>query len=74
MFVGIWRRPGQFRELVEYLNSSTELLTKNGNILDNVLETMDIQQHSLGVLYVLVAKFTSLSVSDRTHTPSREHF
>lgn len=52
-----------FRELIEYLNVSTELLAKNGNILDNVLETLDIQQHSLGVLYVLVAKFTNLSVS-----------
>lgn len=52
-----------FRELTEYLNTSTELLAKNGNILDNVLETLDIQQHSLGVLYVLVAKFTNLSVS-----------
>lgn len=55
--------PANFRELIEYLNTSTELLAKNGNILDNVLETLDIQQHSLGVLYVLVAKFTNLSVS-----------
>lgn len=54
---------GSLRELVEYLNSSTELLAKNGNILDNVLETLDMQQHSLGVLYVLVAKFNNLIVS-----------
>ncbi|XP_055533819.1 COP9 signalosome complex subunit 3 [Wyeomyia smithii] len=49
---------GSFRELVEYLLESTELLAKNGNILDNVLETLDIQQHSLGVLFVLVIKFS----------------
>ncbi|KAJ6636098.1 COP9 signalosome complex subunit 3, partial [Pseudolycoriella hygida] len=50
---------GHYRELVEYLNASTELLAKNGNILDNVLETLDNNQHSLGVLYVLVAKLTN---------------
>lgn len=54
---------GNFRELIEYLNGTSDLLAKNGNILDNVLETLDVQQHSLGVLYVLVAKFTNLTVS-----------
>lgn len=56
---------GNFRELIEYLNGTSDLLAKNGNILDNVLETVDVQQHSLGVLYVLVAKLTNLSVSLR---------
>ncbi len=54
---------GNYRELIDYLNGSTELLAKNGNILDNVLETLDNHQHSLGVLYVLVAKFTNLTVN-----------
>lgn len=31
---------------------------KNGQHLDNVLETLDLQQHSLGILAVLVAKFS----------------
>lgn len=53
---------GNFRELVEYLNDSSELLSKNNNILDNVLETLDIQQHSLGVLYILVAKISEIQV------------
>lgn len=53
---------GNYRELIDYLNGSTELLAKNGNILDNVLETLDNHQHSLGVLYVLVAKLTNLTV------------
>jgi len=49
---------GNLRELVEYLNESLELLSRNGNILDNVLETLDIQQHSLGVMFILLAKFS----------------
>ncbi|XP_055376294.1 COP9 signalosome complex subunit 3 [Condylostylus longicornis] len=53
-----------FRELAEYLNESLELLTKNYNILDNVLETLDIQQHSLGVLYVLLAKLVNIVKSN----------
>jgi COP9 signalosome complex subunit 3 len=54
---------GNYRELVDYLNESTELLSKNTTILDNVLETLDLQQHSLGVLYVLVVKFNDSNVS-----------
>ncbi|KFB41777.1 AGAP006445-PA-like protein [Anopheles sinensis] len=53
---------GNLRELAEYLVESSELVTKNGNILDNVLETLDVQQHSLGVLFVLAAKFNDSSV------------
>lgn len=55
---------GSFRELVEYLNDSTELLSKNSNILDNVLETLDMQQHQIGVLFILVAKISEIQVSD----------
>ncbi|XP_035794286.1 COP9 signalosome complex subunit 3-like [Anopheles albimanus] len=62
---------GNFRELAEYLSESTELLVKNSNILDNVLETLDIQQHSLGVLYVLAAKFSDSSSLDETETVLR---
>ena len=46
---------GNFPELVEYLQKSGgDALTRNntGNILSTVLETLDIQQHSLGVLAV----------------------
>lgn len=51
---------GNVRELVDYLNESLELLTRNSNILDNVLETLDIQQHSLGYMYILLAKFADV--------------
>lgn len=55
---------GNFRELTDYLNDSTELLTKNSNILDNVLETLDVQQHSLGVMFILVAKISEIQVAN----------
>lgn len=56
---------GNFRELCDLLNKSTEVLMKNGQHLDNVLETLDLQQHSLGVLAVLCVKF-SLPVPSAT--------
>ncbi|XP_052871978.1 COP9 signalosome complex subunit 3 isoform X2 [Anopheles cruzii] len=62
---------GNFLELADYLTDSTELLSKNGNILDNVLETLDIQQHSLGVLYVLAAKFNDSCNVDETENVLR---
>lgn len=48
---------GNYRDLCDYLSKSNETLIKNGQHLDNVLETLDIQQHSLGVLAVLNAKY-----------------
>lgn len=58
--MGVWilHFAGNFRELCELLGKSTEVLMKNGQHLDNVLETLDLQQHSLGVLAVLCVKFT----------------
>ncbi|XP_036346804.1 COP9 signalosome complex subunit 3-like [Rhagoletis pomonella] len=48
---------GNFRIMVEQLNDSVEVLSRYLDLLDNVLETLDFQQHSLGVLYVLLVKF-----------------
>jgi len=56
------RIAGNFRELVDCLNDSTDSLTKNLGLLDNVLETLDYQQHSLGVLYILAAKIAEIQV------------
>jgi len=58
---------GNFPELVEYLHKSGgDALTRNssGNILSTVLETLDIQQHSLGVLAVLTARLQNSPISD----------
>lgn len=52
------------RELIEYLNAPMELLAKNGKILDNVLETLNIQQHSLGILYVYIPKPGEINQKD----------
>ncbi|XP_012162980.1 COP9 signalosome complex subunit 3 isoform X2 [Ceratitis capitata] len=47
--------------MVEQLNDSVEVLSRYWELLDNVLETLDFQQHSLGVLYVLLVKFNGAS-------------
>lgn len=49
---------GNFRELCEIISKSDEVLQRNSAHLSTVLETLDIQQHSLGILAVLVAKFS----------------
>ncbi|XP_012274298.1 COP9 signalosome complex subunit 3 [Orussus abietinus] len=60
---------GYFRELCDVISKSTEVLVKNVQHLDIVLETLDLQQHSLGILAVLCAKF-SLSNSSGASTPN----
>lgn len=40
------------------LNKSTEILMRNGSQLDTVLEMLDLQQHSLGMLAVLCVKLS----------------
>ena len=52
---------GNFNELNEFLQKNMELLVRNPAHLGTVLETLDFQQHSLGVLAVMSAK---LQVSD----------
>ncbi|XP_074111572.1 COP9 signalosome subunit 3 [Cotesia typhae] len=47
---------GNYRELCDILGKSHDTLTKNASLLDNVLETLDLQQHSLGILAVLCIK------------------
>lgn len=54
------------RDLADYLLNATDMLEKNGAILDAVLETLDVEQHALGILFVLVAKFNTLTVSIKT--------
>lgn len=49
---------GNFRDLRDILHKSTELLLKNGQHLDTVLEMLDLQQHSLAMLEVLGVKLS----------------
>ncbi|KAH8322091.1 hypothetical protein KR059_002682 [Drosophila kikkawai] len=55
---------GNYRELADELPESLSLLARNWSILDNVLETLDMQQHTLGVLYVLLAKLHSAGTAN----------
>ena len=45
--------PGNFAQLCDFIGKSAEVLGKNASHLDNVLATLDVQQHSLGVLGIL---------------------
>lgn len=56
--VRTYSQQGNFRELCDMLSKSTEVLLKNGQHLDTVLETLDLQQHSLGILTVLCVKLS----------------
>ncbi|XP_073968774.1 COP9 signalosome subunit 3 [Rhodnius prolixus] len=49
---------GNFRDLCDVLHKSQELLVKNGQHLDTVLEMLDLQQHSLAMLEVLSVKLS----------------
>lgn len=58
---------GQWSKLCEFMNKSWNLLSKNVSNLDTIMETFDIQEHSLGVLYILCVKvslFPSSSSSE----------
>ncbi|EEB16413.1 COP9 signalosome complex subunit, putative [Pediculus humanus corporis] len=54
---------GSYRELSDLISKSSEVLVSNSQHLDNVLETLDLQQHSLGVLAVLCVKLSLQSQS-----------
>ncbi|UYV76389.1 COPS3 [Cordylochernes scorpioides] len=44
---------GSYDQLCDFLNKSSELLLKNVAHLDDVLATLDMQEHSLGILAIL---------------------
>lgn len=69
---------GNFHELCEFLSKSTEVLLKYSQHLDTVLETLDLQQHSLGMLTVLCIKLgipppTSASGSSPSPSPAIDY-
>nr|CAG4646201.1 EOG090X04TU [Macrothrix elegans] len=55
---------GSWRELYDFLGKSPDLLMRNAEHLDNVLETLDPQLHSLGVLAVYLVKFMVINQSN----------
>ncbi|XP_058792500.1 COP9 signalosome complex subunit 3 [Phymastichus coffea] len=52
---------GNYRELSLALNRFSDVLLRNLQYLDTVLETFELQQHSLGILAVLVTKVTAFN-------------
>ncbi|XP_055937058.1 COP9 signalosome complex subunit 3-like isoform X2 [Argiope bruennichi] len=56
--------PVTFEPLHDFVSKSSSLLLKNSNLLDDVLETLDIQEHSIGVLAVLCVKLSLPVVPD----------
>lgn len=52
---------GSWRELYEFLSKSPEVLLRNAENLDNVLDTLDPQLHSLGNLAIYIVKFMILN-------------
>lgn len=57
---------GNYRELAEYVSKANETLVKNAAHLDTVLETLNIQEHSLGVLSILCVKYTLPVATNQT--------
>ncbi|XP_059149301.1 COP9 signalosome complex subunit 3-like isoform X2 [Physella acuta] len=55
---------GNFTQLCDYINKSSDMLAKNSSHLDNVYATLDIQQASLGILGILCVKYTLPSNPD----------
>ncbi|KAL4240060.1 COP9 signalosome complex subunit 3 [Mactra antiquata] len=55
---------GNFSQLCDFISKSAEVLSKNVSHLDNVLATLDIQQHSLGVLGILCVKYSMPNIPD----------
>ncbi|KAL5018335.1 hypothetical protein ScPMuIL_004057 [Solemya velum] len=60
MVYGKWN----FAQLCDFISKSGDVLTKNASHLDNVLATLDIQQHSLGVLGILCVKYNLPNIPD----------
>lgn len=55
---------GNFSQLCEFISKSADALAKNASHLDNVLATLDIQQHSLGILGILCVKYNLPNIPD----------
>jgi len=60
---------GQFSLLCDYMNKSWNNLTKiNVTLLDSILEALDLQEHSLGIMYVLCIKVNAIT----SQTPAED--
>ena len=54
---------GQFEQLADWCSKSSEVLVKNAQQADEALATLGLQEHSLGILFILAAKVHAASSS-----------
>ncbi|KAH6943129.1 hypothetical protein HPB50_016033 [Hyalomma asiaticum] len=55
---------GSFSQLYTFISKSSEMLVRNASHLEDVLATLDLQKHSLGVLAILCVKFSVTNAAD----------
>ncbi|XP_050394557.1 COP9 signalosome complex subunit 3 [Patella vulgata] len=55
---------GNFAQLCEFITKSADALTKHIHHLDYVMGTLNVQQHSLGILGILCVKFNMPNIHD----------
>ncbi|KAG0412636.1 hypothetical protein HPB47_010228 [Ixodes persulcatus] len=55
---------GNFPQLYTLINKSSEVLVRNASHLEDVLATLDLQKHSLGVLAILCVKFNVVNATE----------
>ncbi|XP_064478967.1 COP9 signalosome complex subunit 3-like [Ornithodoros turicata] len=55
---------GNFTQLHTFVSKSSEVLLRNASHLEDVLATLDLQKHSLGVLAILCVKFSFSTPAD----------
>jgi COP9 signalosome complex subunit 3 len=57
---------GSFDQLSEYISKNSEILSKNWTHLEDVMQTLDLQEHSLGIMAILCAKLSQPNVENET--------
>uniref|UniRef100_A0A6M2CR81 COP9 signalosome complex subunit 3 n=1 Tax=Rhipicephalus microplus TaxID=6941 RepID=A0A6M2CR81_RHIMP len=55
---------GSFSQLYTFISKSSDMLMRNASHLEDVLATLDLQKHSLGVLAILCVKFSVTNAAD----------
>ncbi|ESO89010.1 hypothetical protein LOTGIDRAFT_205728 [Lottia gigantea] len=62
--VQVFSSQGNFTLLCEHISKSAETLAKHFHHLDNVMGTLNVQQHSLGMLGILCVKINIPNIPD----------
>jgi len=57
---------GSFDQLSEYIVKNSDILSKNSVHLEDVMQTLDLQEHSLGIMAILCAKLNLPNVENES--------